>query len=81
MSTYEQSHSKKLKGSTAKITKMTPSIYSFYTKFYNCNIEEIIKIEKKSSTIFVADQEYKNTDRKMKPYTYSGVYDSNNHNK
>jgi hypothetical protein len=60
---------------------MTPAIYSFYTKFYNCNIEEIIKIDKRSSTVLVADQEYKNTDRKMRPYTYSGVYDWCDNNK
>lgn len=44
MSAYEQSQSKRMKGSSTKMTKMNPSIYSFYTKFYNCNIEEIIKI-------------------------------------
>lgn len=64
-----------MKGSAGKMIKMTPAAYSFYTKFYNCNIDEIIKIQKKSNTIAVADPEYKNTDRRMKPYTFSGVYD------
>jgi DNA topoisomerase VI subunit A len=53
---YEQSHSKKMKGSTIKMIKMNPTIYSFYTKFYNCNIDEILKIHKKSNTVSVADQ-------------------------
>jgi hypothetical protein len=44
-----------MKGSTGKLIKMSPSAYSFYTKFYNCNIDEIIKIQKKNHTIAVAD--------------------------
>ena len=59
---------------------MSPAAYTFYTKFYNCNIDEIIKIHKKTHTIAVADPQYKNTDRRMKPYTYSGVYDSHDKN-
>lgn len=59
---------------------MSPAAYSFYTKFYNCNIDEIIKIQKKNHTIAVADPEYKNTDRRMRPYTFSGVYDVNDKN-
>jgi hypothetical protein len=53
---YEQSHSKKMKGSVGKMVKMSPAIYSFYTKFYNCSIDEILKIHKQSNTVAVADQ-------------------------
>lgn len=45
-----------MKGSTGKMIKLNPAIYSFYTKFYNCNIDEIIKIHKQTNTIAVADQ-------------------------
>lgn len=69
-----------MKGSGGKMVKMSPAAYSFYTKFYNCNIDEIIKIQKKNHTIAVADPEYKNTDRRMKPYTFSGVYDVHDKN-
>lgn len=70
-----------MKGSVGKMIKMSPAAYSFYTKFYNCNIDEIIKIQKKTNTIAVADPQYKNTDRRMKPYTFSGVYDVIDKNK
>lgn len=58
---YEQFHARKIKGSASKAVKMTPAMYSFYTKFYNCSINEIIKVQKSANTICVADQEYKNT--------------------
>lgn len=72
---YDQAYCKKLKGSSGgKPIKLPPAAYAFYTKFYNSSIHEIIKIDESSNTIFIADPEYKNTDRKMKPFMYSAVF-------
>ena len=54
--------------------------YSFYTKFYNCNAFDIIKVDKNLETIYIADPEYKNSDKKMKPFSYSKVYNIDDKN-
>jgi hypothetical protein len=48
--------------------------YAFYTKFYNVtSLNDIMKVEN-NNTVHVIDTEYKNSERKMKPYVFSHVY-------
>ena len=63
-----------MKNPNGRMMKLSPSAYAFYTKFYNSSASSIIKIDRSVSTVFIADPEYKNSDRKMKPYVYSKVY-------
>lgn len=52
--------------------KLSQQIISFYSKYRNVNAREILKID--DNTISVYDQEYKNSEKKMKDYTYSDVF-------
>ena len=46
---------KKMKNPNGRMMKLSPSAYAFYTKFYNSNASNIIKIDRPGNTIYVAD--------------------------
>lgn len=52
--------------------KLAQTALNFFTKYHNVKPDEVMKVE--GNCVSVCDQEYKNTDRKMRDYYFSEVF-------
>lgn len=52
--------------------KLSQNAYNYVSKFYNCDINNIIKVEE--NTLYVVDSEYKSIDRKYRPHRFNGIF-------
>lgn len=44
-----------MRNPNGRMMKLSPSAYAFYTKFYNSNASSIIKIDRVTNKILIAD--------------------------
>ncbi len=56
----------------SKAARLSQNAYNFLSKFYNCDVNNIIKVE--DNVIYVIDSEYKSIDRKYRPHQYNGIF-------
>lgn len=67
---YEEFWEGKKKSSRGRLT---PTALSFYSKYHNAKPSEVIKTA--GSCVSVYDQEYKNTEKRMRDYAFSDVFE------
>ena len=77
MSYFEANYLKKTNGGacmtpTKSSVRLSQNAYNFMSKFYNCDINNIIKVE--DSTLYVVDSEYKSIDRKYRPHRFNSIF-------
>jgi|JI6StandDraft_1071083.scaffolds.fasta_scaffold01679_12 hypothetical protein len=75
MSYFETNYLKKTNSCvtpTKNSMRLSQNAYNFMSKFYNCDINNIIKVE--DSTLYVVDSEYKSIDRKYRPHRFNGIF-------
>ncbi len=58
---------------------MAQAALNFFTKYHNVRPCDVMRVV--GSTVSVCDQEYKNSERKMKEYTFSDVFQEGISNK
>lgn len=77
MSYFEANYLKKSGGAacttpTKNSVRLSQNAYNFMSKFYNCDINNIIKVE--DNILYVVDSEYKSIDRKYRPHRFNGIF-------
>lgn len=77
MSYFETNYLKKNNGGTCSTptkssVRLSQNAYNFMSKFYNCDINNIIRVE--DNTLYVVDSEYKSIDRKYRPHRFNGIF-------